>query len=48
MSFFVCNPWTTELHEMKNALQMLNYLFSHDCKDVASDVGVNLCNVKVV
>ena len=30
MSFFVCDPWTTELHEMNaNCFQMLKSLFSH-------------------
>ena len=32
MSFFVCDPWTTELHEMiEKCFQMLKSLFSHDC-----------------
>ena len=30
--FFVCDPWTTELHEMnEKCFQMLKSLFSHDC-----------------
>ena len=32
MSFFVRDPWTTELHEMnEKCFQMLKSLFSHDC-----------------
>ena len=29
--FFVCDPWTTELHEMnEKCYWMLKFLFSHD------------------